>query len=201
METLPEATQISLSGIALAKSPFPHFSVNEAYPKAIAKELLDWFGATELWSFTRTSFYTQYEFSLIGLDLPDSLSFLNSSATLMDLAENFGSVFGKKLKVIDITAHKLVNGYKMGVHNDFIGNQETHRLVIQINNNWSDENGGYLMLFNSKNPSDVSKVICPFHNTAIGFEISGRSFHAVSSVHNFTRYTLVYTFNEACRHA
>jgi Rps23 Pro-64 3,4-dihydroxylase Tpa1-like proline 4-hydroxylase len=146
---------------------------------------------------TKTNFYTQYEFSLTDLDLPDTLSFLNSQVTLLYLANSFDLVFGQKLKVIDITAHKLINGHKMGVHNDFIGSAETHRLVIQINDDWTDEHGGYLMLFHSKDASDVAGIIRPIHNTAVGFEISDHSFHAVSTVHDFTRYTLVYTFNAA----
>ncbi|WP_121811312.1 cyclophane-containing peptide 2OG-Fe(II) oxygenase YhhC [Mucilaginibacter kameinonensis] len=195
METLPEIQNIPLQGSALKPDPFPHFSVTEAFSADKAEQLLAWFEKTKLWSFTKTNFYTQYEFSLVGLELPEPLGFLNSKDTLQFLAERFNNLFGCRLKVIDITAHKLIDGHKMGVHNDFIGKDETHRLVIQINDNWKDEKGGYLMLFNSKQPSDVAKIIRPLHNTGIGFEISDRSFHAVSAVHDFTRYTLVYTFN------
>jgi Rps23 Pro-64 3,4-dihydroxylase Tpa1-like proline 4-hydroxylase len=196
METLPETNEIILSPSVLVNSPFPHFSVTEAFTSEKATELLNWFSLTDLWSLTKTNFYTQYEFSLIDIGLPETLKFLNSGESLQYLAERFDHVFGVRLKVIDITAHKLVDGHKMGVHNDYIGGAETHRLVIQLNDNWADDNGGYLMLFNSKAPSDVAKIIRPLHNTGIGFEISDHSYHAVSAVHNFTRYTLVYTFNE-----
>ncbi|WP_439697399.1 cyclophane-containing peptide 2OG-Fe(II) oxygenase YhhC [Mucilaginibacter sp. AW1-7] len=195
METLPEVTEIPLAGIVTSENPFPHFSIDRVLLNDSATELLAWFETTDLWSFTKTNFYTQYEFSLVSLDLPEPLKFLNREATLNYLSENFGAHFGKSLKVIDITVHKLINGHKMGVHNDFIGSAETHRLVVQINDHWSDEKGGYLMLFNSKAPTDVAKIIRPLHNTGIGFEISDRSYHAVSAVHDFTRYTLVYTFN------
>jgi Rps23 Pro-64 3,4-dihydroxylase Tpa1-like proline 4-hydroxylase len=197
METLPEIIEMPLIGITAANEPFPHFSASQVLSTQKADALLAWFQTSELWSLTKTNFYTQYEFSLVGLALPETLAFLNSPATLHHLSEIFEQHFGPKLKVIDITAHKLVDGHKMGVHNDFIGSAETHRLVIQINDNWADANGGYLMLFNSKEPSDVSKVIRPLRNTGIGFEISDHSYHAVSAVHGFTRYTLVYTFNAA----
>ncbi|RFZ94135.1 2OG-Fe(II) oxygenase [Mucilaginibacter conchicola] len=197
METLPEIIDIPLHSSVLNREPFPHFSVNEALSQRKAGELLDWFEANAYWSFTETDFYTQYEFSLLDLELPEHLRFLNSLATLDALAERFSHLFERPLKVIEITAHKLVNGHRMGVHNDFIGSAETHRLVIQLNDHWTDENGGYLMLFHTKNPSDVAKVVRPLHNTGIGFEISDHSYHAVSTVHDFTRYTLVYTFNAA----
>jgi Rps23 Pro-64 3,4-dihydroxylase Tpa1-like proline 4-hydroxylase len=196
METLPEIHEIPLSASILENSPFPHFAVAEAFTSESAAQLLSWFNVTDLWSLTKTDFYTQYEFSLVGLELPESLRFLNSVETLQYLADRFKQFFDARLKVIDITAHKLVDGHKMGVHNDFIGSAETHRLVIQLNDNWIDDNGGYLMLFNSKTSSDVAKIIRPLHNTGIGFEISARSYHAVSAVHDFTRFTLVYTFNE-----
>jgi Rps23 Pro-64 3,4-dihydroxylase Tpa1-like proline 4-hydroxylase len=196
MERLPETHEILISPSVLVNSPFPHFSVTEALTNEKATQLLNWFSLTDLWSLIKTNFYTQYEFSLVNLELPETLRFLNSRETLQCLAERFNHTFGRQLIVSDITAHKLIDGHKMGVHNDYIGSAETHRLVIQLNNNWTDDNGGYLMLFNSKAPSDVAKIIRPLHNTGIGFEISNRSYHAVSEVHNFTRYTLVYTFNE-----
>ena len=194
---LPEIAKIPLVGIAQTQNPFPYFSISQVLSADKAEQLLLWFKASELWSFTKTSFYTQYEFSLMGVTLPASLDFLNSGTTLQYLTENFERYFGKKLSVTDITAHKLIDGHKMGVHNDFVGSAETHRLIIQLNDNWSEANGGYLMLFNSKEPSDVAKIIRPLHNTGIGFEISDHSYHAVSAVHDFTRYTLVYTFNVA----
>jgi Rps23 Pro-64 3,4-dihydroxylase Tpa1-like proline 4-hydroxylase len=194
MRNLPEIAEIFLSGLKSDETPFPHFSSTEVFSPELAKMIYDWFEECDLWSFTKTNFYTQYEFSLIGLELPLSLSNLNSADTLAFLSKQFEYRFNKRLKVIDITAHKLIDGYKMGVHNDFVGKEETHRLVVQINNGWTEKNGGYLMLFNSANPKDVSKIVRPLNNSALGFEISDRSYHAVSTVHNFKRYTLVYTF-------
>ena len=96
---------------------------------------------------------------------------------------------------MDVTAHKLIEGHKMGIHNDYIGEQETHRLVVQVNPFWTAEHGGYLMLFEANNPEKVSKLVQPLNNTAIGFEISKASYHAVSMVSKSPRYTVVYTFN------
>ena len=61
---------------------------------------------------------------------------------------------------------------------------ETHRLVAHINPTWTDANGGYLMLFNSSNSEDVSKVIRPLNNSGFGFAISKDSHHAISKIHS-----------------
>ena len=93
-----------------------------------------------------------------------------------------------------MVAHKLVNSQHIGVHNDYINGDETHRLVLHFNPDWKEENGGYLLLFNSSNANDISQVVSPLNNSAFGFEISKRSHHAVSKIYDFIRYTIVYTF-------
>ena len=197
MHNLTDSENVILAEIKVAKNPFPHFSSAAVFKPSLVNCIFKWLEHCQLWSFTETNFYTQYEFSLLGLDLPPTLQSLNDPFTITFLITKFETIFKKRLKVIDITAHKLIDGHRMGIHNDFIGDKETHRLVVQINPLWADKNGGYLLLFNSKDPEDVSKIVRPLNNTAIGFEISEKSFHAVSTVHKFSRYTIVYTFNEA----
>lgn len=196
MQSTPDNIEFALEDVRAETEPFPHFSSSAIFGAGFDQHLLQWFESAAQWSLTKTSFYTQYEFSLIGLELPDELKYLNSAPTLSYLSGEFERHFGKQLKVVEITAHKLVSGHRMGVHNDFIGKDETHRLVIQLNRDWTEQNGGYLVLFNSADSADVAKIIRPLNNTGIGFEISPKSYHAVSQVHHFNRYTLVYTFNE-----
>lgn len=185
-----------LDNIDFKESPFPHFSTDVALDIHLADRLLSWLMECDFWSYTETSFYTQYEFSLLEVDLPEVLHQLRNPVFISKLAETFEKFFdAQNLELVGVTAHKLQDGYKMGVHNDFIGKEETHRLVIQLNEGWDENNGGYLMLFASKNPADVSSLIMPVHNTGLAFEISRNSYHAVSTVHKFDRYTLVYTFN------
>ena len=100
------------------------------------------------------------------------------------------------LEIVGVVAHKLVAGQHIGIHNDFIGAEETHRLVLQFNPHWIEENGGYLILFNSGKVEDVSKIILPLTNTAFGFEISEASYHAVSKIMGPPRYSIVYTFRK-----
>jgi Rps23 Pro-64 3,4-dihydroxylase Tpa1-like proline 4-hydroxylase len=120
---------------------------------------------------------------------------LNQRAFLDYLIKQFEELFFVKLTdQVDVTAHKLIKGHTIRLHNDFIPGQETHRLLIQLNRNWKDENGGFLLFFNSSDPQDIHRVIRPIHNSSAGFAISPKSNHAVSTIHDGERYTLVYSF-------
>ncbi|GAA0886413.1 hypothetical protein GCM10009120_50120 [Sphingobacterium siyangense subsp. cladoniae] len=191
------STVINLEEIEISNDPFHHFSRVNLFDNAFARKLLEWLASDLNWEYTETDFYTQYEFSLKDIIVPEDLISVNSNETIDYIRRIFSKVFNVvNLELVDVTIHMLLDGHKMGVHNDFIGGEESHRLVVQLNNGWNESKGGYLMLFNSRDPQDVSKLVQPRHNTAIGFAISPNSYHAVSRVNNFERYTLVYTFKD-----
>jgi len=192
-----EQTCLDLSRLVCGKTPFPHFTSADILTNGVEKRLFEWFRQTNAWSLTEADFYTQYEFSLLDAGVPAELQCLISEETIYTIRNRFITVFEKSsLELSGITAHKLVDGHRIGIHNDYIGKAETHRLVIQINPDWDDSKGGYLLLFNSGNAEDVFKLVKPINNSAFGFEISDRSYHAVSEVYDFSRYTIVYTFKE-----
>lgn len=121
-------------------------------------------------------------------------SYVTSPATLdivrIAMKEVFGRNFGKPVSVV---AHKLLEGQRIGVHNDYLSGQESHRLVVQLNHGLSDDDGGFLMLFNSDDPSDISRIMRPVHLSGFAFEISPASFHAVSQIHGGARYSIIYS--------
>jgi hypothetical protein len=92
-----------------------------------------------------------------------------------------------------------VSGQTIRIHNDYIGGEETHWILVQINRGWDDANGGMLMLFDGPRMEDVARVVRPLHASATGFEISPPSFHAVSTIHSGERYTLVYSSRRTVR--
>ena len=100
----------------------------------------------------------------------------------------------RTLTLVDVNAHRLTPGQVIRVHNDYIAGAETHRLLIQLNAGWATAQGGLLMLFEEEDVASVRNVILPVHGSGFAFEISPRSFHAVSEIRNGERYTLVYTF-------
>ena len=57
------------------------------------------------------------------------------------------------------------------------------------------------MLFADERPESVREVIVPMHASGFAFEISPRSHHAVSSIRDGERLTIVYMFRRVrpCR--
>ena len=176
-------------------TPFPYVYTPRALNKKLAISLLDWLEVSAPWTLRETDFYEQYEFNLYKASLPPDLEFITSTEYLSQVKEFMEDIFNVRLSErINFTAHKLLPGQTIRIHNDFIPSQESHRILIQLNRSWSDENGGMFVLFNSEDPKDVHKIIRPVHNSLIAFEISDKSNHAVSTINQGKRYTIVYSF-------
>lgn len=185
------------SPVTVEHFPFSHFWSPTIFKKEAAFLIFDWFEKYAKWDLVETEFYEQYEFSLLNIQLPLNLKFLISDEIISRILLMFQNAFKiSNFELVGVMAHKLVNGQRIGIHNDFINGEETHRLVIHLNPGWNEEKGGYLMLFNSSKADDISKVISPLNNFGFGFEISNNSHHAVSKIYNFSRYTIVYTFKK-----
>jgi Rps23 Pro-64 3,4-dihydroxylase Tpa1-like proline 4-hydroxylase len=186
---------LDLSTVEVFTEPFPYLVSPEAFSADESLEVLAWLETGAPWQLVRADFYEQYEFSIIDAHLPERLAFLWQESFLEDLRERVGSLFRVGLsRRIDLTAHKLVPGQRIRIHNDFVPGQESHRLLIQLNHGWTEEEGGLLLFFNSADPADVHKIFRPAHNSAVGFAITPDSHHAVSAVHGGERFTLVYSF-------
>lgn len=178
--------------------PFRYVLVENVLPVTDAEAVLLWLEKSAPWQLMVADFYEQYEFSLLHADLPKACFSLCSRESLSLLRSAVGTSFGVPLdKSIDVTAHKLIPGQRIRIHNDFIPGKETHRLVIQFNRSWKVEQGGILLLFNSADPVDIHRGIRPAHNSGMLFEISPNSFHAVTPVMEGERYTIVYSFYAA----
>ncbi len=196
--SLVENQPIDFTGIEFQNEPFDYFLLPKAFDDDESLFVLNWLETDAPWNLVEADFYTQYEFNVEDVKLPEGIAFLYERYFLDYLIEQFENLFSVRLKTqADLTAHKLVNGHTIRLHNDFIPGRETHRLLIQLNRNWQDENGGFLLFFNSSAPEDVHRVIHPVHNSSVGFAISPKSNHAVSTVYNGERYTLVYSFYAA----
>lgn len=192
---MPNQENLNLSSAVAQNLPFPHFSATSVLTNQLEVKLYNWFQVTAEWNLVETDFYEQYEFSLLNINVPEDLKCLIEPDFLNIIENQFTKSFNAKgFELVDVVAHKLVNSQHIGVHNDFINGEETHRMLIQINPHWKEEHGGFLLLFNSSDSKDIAKVVSPINNTAFGFEISKKSHHAVSKIYDFTRFTIVYTF-------
>ena len=175
--------------------PFKFFLARQAFTAELSDVFLEWLESKAPWRLVEASFYEQYEFSLSDVALPNELQDALSSTSISDLRHLVGTAFEVRLdERFDATAHKLIAGQRIRIHNDYIPGRETHRVLIQLNRGWGDDNGGALMFFNSSSPVDVARVFRPAHNSCVAFEISPLSLHAVSTIHSGHRFTLVFSF-------
>ena len=186
---------LRLNSMEIFEDPFPYFTAAEGLGNEVSSTLLDWLESEAPWKLVETDFYEQYEFSLVGVALPPSVAFFTERPFLDDLRVKVEAVFGRRLSDhIDCTAHKLIEGQRIRVHNDRIPDGETHRVLLQLNRGWHDAQGGYLMLFNSGEASDVHRVFAPANDSVLGFAISEKSHHAVSTIYGGERFTVVFSF-------
>lgn len=179
--------------------PFRHFVLPEFMSLSAAESLLHWFETEAEWkSHVEDGFYECFNLDLKAVELPKTLAFLTDQAMTSELRQWMGEAFSVPLgSEIDVAAHKLVPPQRMGVHTDFGPIGQTHRLLVQLNRGWTPQNGGLLMMFDEPEPgepSDRHRYYLPSNRSGIGFEISSRSFHAITPVAEGERYTLCFSF-------
>ena len=175
--------------------PFAHATHAAPLPAELCEAALSWMESVAPWRLRVASFYEQWELHLSSDDLPAALQPLLAAETVDALQRLMLVPFADvPLTLTEISAHKLLPGQTIRVHNDHRPKGETHRLLLQLNRGWDDEQGGLLLLFGSGAADDVRRVLRPTHCSAFAFEISPQSFHAVSTIKRGERYTLVYSF-------
>ena len=191
------AQECAADAVEFVEFPFRYFLARRCLVPRIEQVLLDWFESVAPWQLVETDFYEQYEFSMLDVDLPESLSPLAWPSNLSELRRSVATLFNVALDDrVTLLAHKLAPGQRIAIHNDYLGGEnETHRLTVQLNRGLHDGDGGLFMLFNSFDPNDIHKVIRPITGSGLGFEIGENSNHAVSRLHRGERYTLVYSFH------
>ncbi|MGN6818237.1 MAG: cyclophane-containing peptide 2OG-Fe(II) oxygenase YhhC, partial [Sphingomonas sp.] len=170
----------------------------ELLSEETAGALLDWLDTDAPWRLRIADFYEQHEFSMLECALPPSVAHIVSDDFVAEIGRQLSArLDAPPLALVDVAVHRLVKGQKIRIHNDHIGDAETHRLVVQLNRGWRMEQGGLFMIFADDDPESVADVMLPVHRSAFGFEISRRSHHAVSTIHAGSRDSLVYTFRHA----
>jgi hypothetical protein len=181
---------------AARSDPFPHTASREALPPALAERTLRWMEERAPWRLRVAAFYEQWEMHLDPAVLPDDLLELLIPETVDSPMDGLLPSDHGRVRLAEVTAHRMVAGQTIRIHNDHRPGGETHRILVQLNRGWHDDQGGLLMLFGSDDAEDVRRVIRPAHGSGLGFAISERSFHAVSTIRDGERFTLVYSFRE-----
>jgi hypothetical protein len=185
---------IDLERRTVAETPFRYATFKQCLPEAACEQILSWLETDAPWNHVRTDFYEQHEFSCWDSEDP-AAAILRSHELLSGLRGGLTALFGRELKPeATIVAHRLTPGHRIGIHNDHRENGETHRFVIQLNRGLTDADGGLFMLFNSEDPANVHNILRPTNRSGFAFEISPRSYHAISQMHSNVRYSIVYSF-------
>jgi Rps23 Pro-64 3,4-dihydroxylase Tpa1-like proline 4-hydroxylase len=192
------ANPFRIDEVEMQEIPFVHFFKQDFVDPELANEILEWFRKCNLWKPRKVKdFYEVADFDFGKATVPAKFDFLKSPSLVKSLVafakKSCPQVNGK----VDITAHRMTNGEKIKIHTDHGDLDQHFRIIIQFNKDWEISNGGLIMLFDSDSPSleqETNRIYIPENGSAWGFEISERSFHAVSPIRNNIRYSLVYTF-------
>lgn len=188
-----------LTGVNVCAEPFLHFAADHFLQAEPGEALLQWFEQHARWQLRKLTGYEGYSDLALQLgDLPSAFDFLVAPESLSYLKECIGAQFGVEPRgFVRVTAHRLLAGASLRPHTDLAPIRFTHRLTIHLNRGWSRENGGLLCIFDG-DPATANrqkeKFFLPAHRSAFAFEVSDRSFHAVTQVVAGERYTLSYTF-------
>ncbi len=193
-----QSVAVNLEPSEFFSEPFPHFHSMHVLDSDVALQILTWLEMAKHWKLVATNFYEQFEFSLGDVEIPDHLSFLEDGSFASIVLKQMTGMFKVRLaNKVEMVAHKLVSGQRIRIHNDSLEGGETHRLVIQFNSDWTSTHGGLFVIFANAAPESVHRIIMPLHNSAVGFEISNNSHHAISTVCGSARYSLVFSFRSA----
>jgi len=189
----------AIKDLRFCEEPYRHFTSAPSTEEDRLLGWVEWLEHSAPWALVETDFYEQYEFNLLGVDLPSAIQCLASKETVSRLSGFVEKIFNVKVSPeIDVVAHKLIDGQTIRIHNDYLteDHRETHRVLLQLSRGYTEESGGLLMIFNGNTPESLAEVIEPISGSVQGFEISKKSHHAVSTVHSGERYTVVYSFRE-----
>lgn len=184
-----------IAGGDVRSLPFGHVTALDVLPLDIAESTLRWMETDAPWRLRIADFYEQWEIHVEATILPDALKTLVAPEFIRRLADTLLTPLADTgLELAEVTAHKLLAGQTIKLHNDYIDGAESHRILLQLNRGWQDAQGGHLMLFGSAAADDVERIVRPIHRSGFGFAISPKSFHAVSTIKSGERFTLVYSF-------
>ena len=88
---------ISLTSLEVLAEPFPYFTAAEGFGEDLSSSILGWLETEAPWELVEADFYEQYEFSLLGIQMPPHLAFLSEPKFLNDIRLKLERTFGVRL--------------------------------------------------------------------------------------------------------
>lgn len=176
-------------------TPFTHFVRFDAIDSDAASATLEWLEESDRWVPRADPRYHFYELPLRDPASPKVASFLLGESCANVLTE-CSHAFGVSFDSVTLAIHKMQPGCRIRVHTDHGTDAVTHRFIIHLNRGWEAANGGLLLFLNAEHRDEIHeshRYYMPQNRLGVGFEVSDRSYHAVSEVLAGTRYTLCYS--------
>jgi Rps23 Pro-64 3,4-dihydroxylase Tpa1-like proline 4-hydroxylase len=178
--------------------PYRHIFIPEVFDRRFAETVAHESEGLD-WRLSTTDFYEQYEVSLIDTEKSyesTALDVLREIALSPQFADFISSITGQgQLFVADVACHRSTTGQQIGIHNDFYPEGEVCRFTIHLNADWTLDDGGLFITFASEDSASMTAAYVPAMNSALLFEISPASFHAVTDVTTSRpRYSIVISF-------
>lgn len=166
----------------LNNSPFEHLSIQDLFLEEKAKKLLESLKQEEyyiedhdLYQFNRTRDFKHTQ----NKTIIEFRKFLMSE----EFVNFFENLIKEKLdhSKMDLHSLKLENTNYLLCHDDQIQNR-AYAFILNLSQNWKEELGGNLELYDNKNnePTKVVKTVTPAFNQFNFFKVSDISFHQIS---------------------
>ncbi|GHA18954.1 hypothetical protein GCM10008090_30790 [Arenicella chitinivorans] len=184
----------------LVAHPFRHSTGIGVLPNNLVRDVLIWCREYPNWKHkTLPDFLSLYSNRPAQDEIPKSISWLFSDEAFFSALRHVQKVYDVELSSqIDIQFQKMSENDYVKIHSDHHSKKkQTHRFLIHFNEGWTEENGGYFMVFGDDNGTpnlSDNRTYLPLSNSVFTFEISEKSHHAVSKVLKGDRYTLMYSF-------
>lgn len=183
------------SDIVTSDVPYPHFVASDCFDPVLGEMLLHWFEREAAWKLHEVeNFYRVYDLDLVTTPFPSRLSIMRQPAIYKEvrrvLEDQFDTVLSESPHVL---IQKVTTCQAISPHNDWSSDGPSHRFIVQLNRGWKAEQGGLFTLLTDPNNSP-SQALLPNHCSGFGFEISQRSYHAVTSVTEGDRYSIVFSY-------
>lgn len=186
--------------ITCSQSPYPHLIANECLNPSLAEALLEWFEKEAAWKLNKVNrFYEVHDLDLTATPFPEHLSVMRQPRLYNVVRRILERQMCVRLsRSVHVMVQKMTQGQYIKTHTDWSEGGPAHRFVVQLNRGWKRSQGGLLVMLpklNAHASSRGSQTYVPVHCSGIGFEISERSYHAVTPVKSGERYSMVFSYN------
>ncbi|MGY4827983.1 2OG-Fe(II) oxygenase [Sphaerotilaceae bacterium SBD11-9] len=177
-----------LSSAYCFAEPFPHIVLDNFLPETVARQALEHFPKARLQSdvLFEIGYAGQNKRQILPEDCDgaarEMFNFFNSQP-MIEFLEGLTAIDGliPDPHFAGGGFHETTRGGKLGIHADFRINDKLHvhrrlNVIIYLNENWSDEYGGQLELWDRKMTAKVHAV-SPLFNRCVIFNTDADSYH------------------------